>query len=52
MVKDEDLCVALRTVRRTLPNGCMGYAEVDAVLLPYASDEAAGEQQDAAAPAA
>jgi len=39
MVKDEDLCVALRPVRGALPDRGLGHAEVG-TALPLAVDEA------------
>jgi len=51
MVKDEDLCVHCGLCAERCPTGAWDMQK-STVLLPYASDEAAGEQQDAAAPAA
>jgi NADPH-dependent glutamate synthase beta subunit-like oxidoreductase/ferredoxin len=51
MVKDEDLCVHCGLCAERCPTGAWDMQK-STVLLPYASDEAAGEHQDAAAPAA
>jgi len=51
MVKDEDLCVHCGLCAERCPTGAWDMQK-STILLPYASDEAAGEQQDAAAPAA
>ena len=51
MVKDEDLCVHCGLCAERCPTGAWDMQK-SKILLPYASDEAAGEQQDAAAPAA
>ena len=51
MVKDEDLCVHCGLCAERCPTGAWDMQK-STVLLPYASDEAAGEQQDAAAPTA
>ena len=36
MVKDEDVCLALRPVRRALPDGGLGHASSSILLIPYA----------------
>ena len=35
---------SLRVVRRALPHRCLGHAEVHAIRMPYASDEAGGSR--------
>jgi NADPH-dependent glutamate synthase beta subunit-like oxidoreductase/ferredoxin len=51
MVKDEDLCVHCGLCAERCPTGAWDMQK-STVLIPYASDEAADDQQDAAAPAA
>ena len=51
MVKDEDLCVHCGLCAERCPTGAWDMQK-SKVLIPYASDEAADDQQDAAAPAA
>ncbi len=51
MVKDEDLCVHCGLCAERCPTGAWDMQKLK-VLLPYASEEAADEQLDAAAPAA
>ncbi len=51
MVKDEDLCVHCGLCAERCPTGAWDMQKSQ-VLLPYASDEAADERKDAAAPAA
>jgi formate dehydrogenase beta subunit len=50
MVKDEDLCVHCGLCAERCPTGAWDMQK-SKVLIPYASDEAADEQQDAAATA-
>jgi len=51
MVKDEDLCVHCGLCAERCPTGAWDMQK-SKVLIPYASDEAGDDQQDAAAPAA
>ncbi len=51
MVKDEDLCVHCGLCAERCPTGAWDMQK-STVLIPYASDEAADDRQDAAAPAA
>jgi ferredoxin len=51
MVKDEDLCVHCGLCAERCPTGAWDMQK-SKVLIPYASDETADDQQDAAAPAA
>jgi formate dehydrogenase beta subunit len=51
MVKDEDLCVHCGLCAERCPTGAWDMQK-SKVLIPYASDEAADDQRDAAAPAA
>jgi NADPH-dependent glutamate synthase beta subunit-like oxidoreductase/ferredoxin len=51
MVKDEDLCVHCGLCAERCPTGAWDMQK-SKVLIPYASDEAGEDQQDAAAPAA
>ena len=50
MVKDEDLCVHCGLCAERCPTGAWDMQK-STILIPYASDEAADEQQDAAATA-
>jgi len=51
MVKDEDLCVHCGLCAERCPTGAWDMQK-SRVLIPYASDEAADDRQDVAAPAA